>query len=1096
MSKLFKKTLIMIVLLFGVIATITSAYAGWILYNRIIEEYKSKAIAIAGNIAQSSLEIILNRDASTIQSIVDQYSEIEGLSYVVVVHKNGEILSHTFAPNVPYELLKELERPRENNEDAIATNVTLKDYGVVLDVSSPILSGVAGYVHIGMNLEGVRNYIWRTIIRLHMVTFGIFLVTVAIAWVFTNKISKPLIELTDYAEKVANRDFSAVIDIQSKDEVGVLARTMTNMAAEIEMQMSTLEGKVTDATHELQDALGFVSAIIDSLADGVLVTDPDGKITRANAALVEILELDRDPQGESVRALLGSAAADFLFRKGRELADASGTGRIDPGQTGSSTWQVTDDHKVGTTAELTATRADGSRFPIELSASVVTMKGVWYTIGIVRDITARKRAEEALRLSEEKYRGIFEHAVDGIFQTDARGWLVNVNPASAHILHYSSPEELLHASKRLGDQIYVDPRRQEEFIRLMQDGQVVHGFEIELYRKDGGRIWAALHARPIRNEIGELLSTEGILQDVTDRKRAQEALLESEGRFRDLFEISPDPMIVHREGKILFGNRSAADFFRVDLAETLAGMSVLEFVHPDFRETVVERITQAENLGLSSDFAEVQFIMADGSVGYLEAIAVPTTYKGERAVLSLGRDITQRKEAEEALRTSEERFRTIFEIAPDCIFLKDLDLRYTNVNPAAETLFAFPASEIIGKRAEDFFGEEAGSHIREGDLRVLAGETIEDEHTRPVRGMYLTFHDIRTPLRNSTGAVTGVCKFSRNITERKGAIEPTQAPERSYRSKAMIATLEQARHAAQSDGIALLLGESGSGKDYLARWIHSKSKRADAPFFSLNCAAISRELAESELFGHERGAFTGAVTRKKGLLELAEGGTLLLNEIGELPLVIQSKLLTFLDTRSFTRVGGEKHISVNARLIAATHRDLEVEVAEGRFMEPLYYRLNVYTVRVPPLRERLDDIPIIAEEILLQLAAEMKLSQVPTLEQEDIRRLMSYSWRGNLRELRNVLERAVMLSSGPKLNLRRLPSLAATPDEWSYEIRFRDSQNLTAILDDVTRGLCREALRRTEGNRKDASTMLGISRQSLYRYMKTYALVSELDVRD
>jgi|GEM_PF-225774 len=1095
MSKLFKKTLMMVILLFGVIATIISAYAGWILYNRIIDEYKSKAIAIANNMAQSSLEIILNRDASTIQSIVDQYTEIEGLSYVVVVYKNGEILSHTFAPHVPYELLREIERPRENKDDVVVTNVRLKNQGAFLDISSPILSGVGGYVHIGMDLDGVRDYIWKTIIKLHLATFCLFLVTVAIAFVLTNKISRPLIELTHYADKVANRDFSAVIDIQSKDEVGMLARTMTNMANEIETRMSTLEREVSDATQELQDTLAFVSAIVENLADGLLVMDPDGRISSSNAALVVILELDHNPRGESVRALLGSAAADFLYQKGRELANTYGGTRPDFARPDTSYHQSRDESRIGNTAELTATRADGSRFPVELSASAVNMQGVWYTIGIVRDITVRKRAEEALRLSEEKYRGIFEHAVEGIFQTDARGRWVNANPASAYILGYDSPEELLHTSKKLGEAIYVDQSRLEEFIRLMQDGQIVHAFEIEMYRNDGTPIWASLHARPIRNEIGDLLSTEGIIQDITERKRAQEALLESERRYRDLFDISADPMIVHREGKILFGNQAAADFFRVGLAEMLAGLPVIDSVHPDFRETVARRISQAESSGVSSDFAEVEFLRADGSAGYMESVEVPIWYKGERAVLTLGRDITQRKEAEEALRTSEERFRTIFEIAPDCIFLKDTDLRYTHVNPAVETLLGFPASDIIGRHADDLFGEEAASHIREGDLRVLAGETIEDEHTRPVRGMYLTFHDIRTPLRNSAGAVVGICKFSRNITDRKGVLQPTQFTDREYKSPAMIATLEQARRAAQSDGIVLLLGESGSGKDYLARWIHSKSKRSDAPFFSLNCAAISRELAESELFGHERGAFTGAVTKKRGLLELAEGGTLLLNEIGELPLSLQSKLLTFLDTRSFTRVGGEKDIRVNARLIAATHRNLDTEVAEGRFLEALYYRLNVYTVRVPALRERLDDIPLVVDEILFNLAIEMRLTQVPVLDQQDIRRLQSYTWPGNLRELRNVLERAVILSPGSKVDLV-LPSLAASPNEWAYEVRFRDTQMLPDILDDVTRNLCKEALRRAEGNRKHAATLLGISRQSLYRYMKTYGFVAEENTRN
>ena len=166
--------------------------------------------------------------------------------------------------------------------------------------------------------------------------------------------------------------------------------------------------------------------------------------------------------------------------------------------------------------------------------------------------------------------------------------------------------------------------------------------------------------------------------------------------------------------------------------------------------------------------------------------------------------------------------------------------------------------------------------------------------------------------------------------------------------------LELARIAAATNSIILLLGETGSGKDYIARWIDDQSRRSAGPYFALNCAALPRELAESELFGHEAGAFTGARARKKGLLELAEGGTLLLNEIGELPLSLQSKLLTFLDTRSFLRVGGDKGVKVDARLIAATHRDLGQEIAQGRFLEPLFYRLNVFPIQVPPLRERLE----------------------------------------------------------------------------------------------------------------------------------------------
>ena len=201
---------------------------------------------------------------------------------------------------------------------------------------------------------------------------------------------------------------------------------------------------------------------------------------------------------------------------------------------------------------------------------------------------------------------------------------------------------------------------------------------------------------------------------------------------------------------------------------------------------------------------------------------------------------------------------------------------------------------------------------------MLEGAITEGEETRTIHGIPRTFLYTKSPLRDDSGEVIGILSISREITERK-KLEVSCAMTQEYPSRAMQATLKSAILAGKSGATVLLTGESGSGKDYLARYIHDHSSSAAGPYFSINCAAISAGLAESELFGHERGSFTGAVGRKRGLLELAQGGTLLLNEIGELSLPLQSELLTFLDTRKFTRVGGEKKITVNARLIAATN---------------------------------------------------------------------------------------------------------------------------------------------------------------------------------
>jgi PAS domain S-box-containing protein len=443
-----------------------------------------------------------------------------------------------------------------------------------------------------------------------------------------------------------------------------------------------------------------------------------------------------------------------------------------------------------------------------------------------------------------------------------------------------------------------------------------------------------------------------------------------------------------------------------------------------------------------------------------------------------------------ALRESEERIRAIFEAAQDCIFVQDDSFRYTHVNPAMANLFGRSESELLGLTDETLFGDEAANHNREVGTRVLLGETVEEERTRLVNGIPLTFLEVRAPIRAASGQITGLCGVLRNITERKAMLTPRRSatPQQAL-SESMRHTLDYALLVAKTDTTVLLTGESGSGKDYLARFVHDHSKRANGPFFTINCAAIAPELAESELFGHEAGAFTGAARRKRGLLELAEGGTLLLNEIGELSLPLQAKLLTFLDSMAFSRVGGEKTIRANARLIAATNRDLRKEVSESRFREDLFHRLNVYAIVVPPLRERTDDISILAQQIVSELGEEMQLDRIPEIDSTLMQRLQRYSWPGNVRELRNVLERSLILAQGRQLKIElgggESDAEPVPVTDWNWSATFPPEKPLTEMAVDLKRSLIQQALEQCNGKRTEAARLLKITRDTLKRQMKT-----------
>jgi DNA-binding NtrC family response regulator len=285
-----------------------------------------------------------------------------------------------------------------------------------------------------------------------------------------------------------------------------------------------------------------------------------------------------------------------------------------------------------------------------------------------------------------------------------------------------------------------------------------------------------------------------------------------------------------------------------------------------------------------------------------------------------------------------------------------------------------------------------------------------------------------------------------------------------------------------SESSVLIYGETGTGKELLARALHYSSSRRELPFVTVNCAAIPRELMESELFGYEKGAFTGAISRRTGKFEEASGGTVFLDEIGELELGLQAKLLRVLQEREIERLGSNKKIKVFFRLVSSTNRDLREEVANGRFREDLFYRINVVQINVPPLRERREDIPLLVAEFVTEFCAREK--KVITMSDEVMGIFQNYTWPGNIRQLRNTIEHAIVLAKGNRITRRELP------EEFTFSRRREGltGSNFTQTLKEMEAKTIKEALQKLDGNKSKVAKMLGISRKALYKKMKNLHL--------
>jgi PAS domain S-box-containing protein len=406
----------------------------------------------------------------------------------------------------------------------------------------------------------------------------------------------------------------------------------------------------------------------------------------------------------------------------------------------------------------------------------------------------------------------------------------------------------------------------------------------------------------------------------------------------------------------------------------------------------------------------------------------------------------QRMLAEQRLRDSEARYRDLYENAPNAYLIVGTDGRVKSGNRPLAEMLGYPVEELVGASIHSFMPDTPAGKERSMEVyrKHLAGEAVSgwELELRRKDGRPLWVNVWMEPGRGADGTVGASRSFFVDITDRVLAererarlhqqnlylqeeIKSVHNFERIVgRSAALMDVLANVSRVAPTDASVLVTGETGTGKELIARAIHSTSKRRDKPLIKVNCAALPAGLVESELFGHEKGAFSGAIARRLGRFELADGGTIFLDEIGELPAEAQVKLLRVLQEREFDRVGGATPIRVDVRVIAATNRDLLKAVREKSFREDLYYRLNVFPVRLPPLRERRDDIPLLVHFLVNKFGLRIG-KRLEGVSRRTMQRLQEYSWPGNIRELENVLERAVILATGLTLDID--PDLLPTP---------------------------------------------------------------------
>jgi PAS domain S-box-containing protein len=574
----------------------------------------------------------------------------------------------------------------------------------------------------------------------------------------------------------------------------------------------------------------------------------------------------------------------------------------------------------------------------------------------------------------------------------------------------------------------------------------------------------------------------GLLINRAKRRKAEEESKASEARYRNVVETQTELICRYLPDTTLtFVNDAYCRHFGKN-RDQLIGTRFTQLMPEQARQAALNHVTSLIERPCT-ELWEHEVVLPNGARGWHEWIDhVVQSNNGHGVELQgIGRDITARRQAELALRTSETRFQNLADSAPLLIWMCGPDEQCSYLNQGWLDFTGRTLAEELGT------GWTAGIHPDDYEPTLKTFETAFDlrgglrveYRLRRADGVYRWLYVSATPRFSEEGEFLGYIGSCTDISDRKEAEEALQLAHQEVsklknqleaeniylqeeiklahhvneiigESDVIKYVLFKIEQVSQTDSTVLILGETGTGKELVARAIHNQSTRKDRPLVKVNCAALSASLIESELFGHEKGAFTGASARKIGRFELADGATIFLDEIGELPLELQAKLLRVVQEGEFERLGSTKTIKVDVRILAATNRNLKVETEKGTFREDLWYRLNVFPITVPPLRHRSEDVPKLVEHFVSALSKKVG-KNINAVSATTSKKLQNYSWPGNVRELANVIERAVITAQGPVLQIA--DQLESAPEESTTSTRTLEEvekEYIVNILDAVS----------------------------------------------